>query len=115
MALDMAIKTVIAIAQRGFDRDAYHEIMRATARKNIITFPAALLKTGAVGDKVVAAMGDAIPLLANAGVLHDKVVACDDADKELLNGAAETSDENIFVDAELSLQRAALGMISARD
>lgn len=150
MALDMAIKAVIAIAQKGFGQDAYHEIMRATARKNIITFTAALLKTGCTGDKgegilpnmkfdeitvehynalvfvsgggaaayqknplalklvkefydkgkVVAALGDALPILANAGVLSGKIVACDDAEKEVLSNAA-FSTENLFADGRI--------------
>jgi len=150
MALDMAIKAIIAISQKGFEQEAYHEIMRATARKNIITFTAALLKTGCVGykgegilpnmkfdeitvehynavvfvsggasayhnnplalklvkefyeqGKVVAAVGDAIPILANAGVLNGKRIACDDAEKEIVSSLAEIVDEGVSVDGRI--------------
>ena len=51
MALDMAIKAIIAISQKGFEQEDFHAIMRATAKNNIITFIAANLKTGTIGNQ----------------------------------------------------------------
>lgn len=159
MALDMALKCVIAIPQKGFDEDGYHAVMQATARKDIITFVAALLKTGAAGSrgegilpnmrfdeiesddydaiaflsggagayygsplalglakefyekgKVVAAIGDAMPILENAGLLNGRKVACDEAHKDTVSLVAECVDENVFADERIITARSGSGM-----
>ncbi len=158
MALDMAIKALIAISQKGFDQDDFHAVMRETAKKNIITFICANLKTGAIGNQgegllpnmkfdeiltdhynaivfvgggtamyhnnqlalkltkefyekggVVAASGDAIPILANAGLLERKTVACDEQEKELLQATAIISEENIFADGRIITAKRGFG------
>ena len=158
MALDMAIKAIIAISQKGFEQEDFHAIMRATAKNNIITFIAANLKTGTIGNQgegllpnmkfdeidtdhynaivfvgggastyhknqvairlagefyekggVVAASGDAVPILANAGLLERKTVACDNEERSLLESLAVISEENIFADGRIMTAKRGFG------
>lgn len=158
MALDMAVKAVIAVAQKGFEQEDFHAVMRATARKNIITFIAAQLKTGAVGSqgedilpnmkfdetvpdqysglvfigggaavyrnsqaalklakefygqgRVVAASGDAVPVLAGAGLLEGKLVACDENLRPLVENVAVVSEENVVADGNIITAKSGFG------
>lgn len=158
MALDMAIKAVIVISQRGFNQDDFHAVMQATARKNIITFVSALLKTGATGNNgegilpnmkldeitaghynaivfisggasayhknqhalrlarefcgnggIAAAIGDAVPVLANAELLEGMMAACDEADKRAIGDSAVLSDENVVRDGKIITAKTGCG------
>ncbi len=158
MALDMAIKAIIAISQKGFEQEDFHAIMRATAKNNIITFIAANLKTGTIGNQgegllpnmkfdeivtdhynaivfvgggasmyhrnqlaiklagefheeggVVAATGDAIPILANAGLIDRKTIVCDNEDRSLLESLAVISEENVFADGRIITAKRGFG------